>query len=239
MTSDSSTQNDPIGKAIQDYLDTGISQDIIVESDVIDDDVLPSAYLFRTYAEMPDLEKIALKQCKGKILDIGAGSGIHTKYLKEKGFDVTAIDTSPGAVSAMTRTGLNAAQKNFFEFDQGTYDTLLFLMNGTGIAGTLDRFPQMLSKAKELLNPGGVILMDSTDIRYIYEDDDGSIWIDLNGSYFGEVEFNMKYKDQESGWFNWLYLDEETLKKIAEDNGLKVKILGHQDDQYLAELTRK
>lgn len=237
MTSNDPVKNDPLGKAIIDFQKTGIPGNIIVESDTIDDDVLPSDYLFRDYDNMPALEQLALAECKGRVLDVGAGSGAHTKHLISKGFDVMAIDTSFGAVAAMRSQGINTQLIDFFELKDEKFDTLLFLMNGTGIAGELENFSKMLIHCRSLLNDGGKILIDSTDIHYIYEDEDGSVWIDLNGSYYGEVQFNMKYKDQESGWFNWLYLDQDTLNNIAKENGYKTTILFENDDQYLAELT--
>ena len=152
--------NDPMGQAILDFATTKKNQDITVVSDICDDDIIPSAYLFRSFEEMPSLEKIALANCKGKILDVGAGAGIHAKFLKEKGFDVSCIDTSPRAIQHAKSIGLDARQQNFFDLSEGEYDTLLFLMNGIGISRNLANLEQTLIHAKSLLSENGRIICD-------------------------------------------------------------------------------
>lgn len=230
--------NDPIGAAILAYEQTGVSQDIEVTSDICEDDVIPSAYLFRSYAEMPPFEKLALDRCKGKVLDVGAGAGIHAAYLKEKGFDVTSIDTSEGAVNSMQQRGLKAECIAFEAYTKEKFDTLLILMNGLGLAGRIEDLPRFLKHAASLLNEGGKILCDSTDIQYLYEDEEGAIWMDLNASYYGNVQFQMKFDQHDSGWFNWLYIDPERLEFIADENGFACNFIYEENDQYLVELTR-
>lgn len=231
--------NDPIGAALLAYEQTGVSQDIEVTSDICEDDVIPSAYLFRTYSEMPPFEKLALDRCQGKVLDVGAGAGIHAAYLKEIGFDVTSIDTSEGAVKSMQQRGLNAECIAFEDYNKAKYDTLLILMNGLGLAGRIEDLPRFLQHAASLLNEGGKILCDSTDIQYLYEDEEGGLWMDLNASYYGNVQFQMKFDQHDSGWFNWLYIDPKRLESIADENGFSCHFIYEENDQYLVELTRK
>ncbi|OFZ06700.1 MAG: hypothetical protein A3D92_10165 [Bacteroidetes bacterium RIFCSPHIGHO2_02_FULL_44_7] len=232
----SQTLNDPIGQAILDFARTGQNKDILVKSDVCDDDVLSSAYLFRTYDEMSLLEQMAIDLAEGKVLDVGAGAGPHSFELKRRGKDVQAIDISPGAVSVLRDRGLAARQLNFFDLKDERYDTILFLMNGIGIGGTLEIMRQTLLHAKTLLSKNGKILCDSTDIRYLYEDEDGSYWIDLNAEYYGEVNFLLEYENHSSDWFDWLYIDFETLRELAEECGFTSQHLYEENDQYLVEL---
>lgn len=232
----STTLNDPIGQAILDYARTGLNKDILVQSDVCDDDVLSSAHLFRTYEEMSILEQTAVDLAEGKVLDVGAGAGAHSIELKRRGKDVHAIDISPGAVSTLLARGIPARQINFFDLQGERYDTLLFLMNGIGIGGTLESVRKMLLHAKSLLSKNGKIVCDSTDIRYLFEDEDGSYWIDLNAAYYGEVNFLIEYENHSSGWFDWLYIDFDTFSAIAEECGFTVNHIFEEDDQYLAEL---
>lgn len=230
-------RKDPLGKAITDYFLTGEDRDILVESDVCEEDVLSSAYLFRTYEEMPAFEQMALELAQGKILDIGAGAGAHSMVLKARGADVRSIDVSPGAVETMQKRGLDARLISLFDLHDEKYDTLLFLMNGIGIGGHISELPRTLLQAKSLLTPGGKILFDSTDIRYLYEDDEGGYWIDLHADYYGNVEFRMHYKDEICDWFNWSYIDFHTMQDVAAECGLKVHLLHEEDSQYLAEIT--
>lgn len=228
---------DPVGAAILEYAEKKRPADIIVSSDICDDDIIPLEVLFRTYDEMPEIEKLALDRCKGRVLDVGAGSGTHSLELSDRGHDVLSIDISKGAVDYMKRNGLNARQLNFFDLKGEKFDTIIMLMNGIGIAGTLSNLGHTLNHAKSLLNEGGRILCDSSDIKYLYEDEDGSLWIDLNTEYYGNFKFQMSFKKEKGPWFDWLYVDFDNLFKAASNVGLKAKRIHEEDDHFLAEIS--
>lgn len=230
-------KGDPIGSAIQDYAETKKPIDIIVISDICEDDIIPVEVLFRKYDEMPELEKLAIEKSSGKILDVGAGAGVHSLELQDRGLEVFPIEISGAAVSYMKKVGLNARKINFFDLKNEKYDTILMLMNGIGIAGKLSNLENTLNHAKTLLNPGGKIICDSSDIKYLYEDEDGALWVDLNSEYYGNFRFQMKYKQDKGPWFDWLYVDFDTLFKAAKNVGLKAKRLVEDDDHFLAEIT--
>jgi len=230
---------DPIGTALLDYFHTGEGKPIDVKMDIADDDTLAPSYFFRSYDECPELEKMALQQARGKVLDVGAGAGSHALYLQSKGLDVVALDVSPKSVDVMRLRGVKQAKLvDFYDFQQGRFDTLMFLMNGIGLVQTLDGFDALFQHAKKLLLPGGQILLDSSDLIYMFEQEDGSYVIDLNETYHGEVKFDLSYKDVKGDTFNWLYVSEELLQDAAEDNGFNCEIIQqgtHYD--YLARLT--
>ncbi len=230
-------KGDPVGAAILDYIKTRKPDDIIVSSDICEDDVIPVEVLFRNQIEMPDLELMALESCKGKVLDVGAGAGAHSKELIDRGLDVDSIEISDGAVEYMKSIGLNARKINFFDLKNDKYDTILMMMNGIGIAGKLSNLENTLLHAKSLLQPGGKILCDSSDIKYLYEDEDGALWVDLNSEYYGNFRFQMKFKKEKGPWFDWLYVDFDNLFNAAKNVGLKAKKIVDQDDHYLAEIT--
>lgn len=229
--------NDPIGQAIQDFASNDYEENIIVSSDICDDDVIPVDMLFRSYEQMPKIEQVALSLCNGKVLDVGAGTGVHAKYLQDQGFAVEAIDISPGAVKYMQDQGITARCSNFYNESAGKYDTLLFLMNGIGIAGTLSNLDATLIHAKKLVTDHGKIICDSTDIKYLYEDENGGMWVDLNNEYYGNFHFQMHYKNHHTDGFDWLYVDFDKLKEAAERTGWKAEKRFADDDHYLAELT--
>lgn len=229
--------NDPMGQAIQDFAQNGSASDIIVSSDICDDDIIPVYYLFRTYDEMPDMEQFALSRCQGKVLDVGAGAGMHARHLLSKGYDVHAIDISPKSVAFIRSQNIPVECINFFDLNQGNFDTILMLMNGIGIAGSLENLDAALLQAKKLVSKNGRIICDSSDIKYLYQDEDGGLWMDLNSSYYGNFRFQMKYEGHQSDWFDWLYVDFEKLKESAERTGWKAEKIFTNEDQYLAELT--
>lgn len=228
---------DPIGAAILEFAKTKKPDDIIVMSDICEDDIIPIEVLFRKFDEMPELEQIAIDSAKGRVLDVGAGTGVHALELQDRGHDVLAIEISAGAVSYMNQIGLKAKKIDFFELKNEKFDTILMLMNGIGIAGTLSNLPKTLEHAKSLLNPGGKILCDSSDIKYLYEDEEGALWVDLNSEYYGNFRFQMKYKKEIGPWFDWLYVDFDNLFNAAKKVGLKAKRIYSNEDHFLAELT--
>lgn len=230
-------QGDPIGMAILEYIQSPSDEEIIVSSDLCDDDAIPVKLLFRSLEEMPDIEQKALALCKGDVLEVGAGAGVHALELIKKGHNITAIDISNGAVQYLKKLGINSEQINFFDFKSKKFDTILLLMNGIGISKNLETLPLFLEHAKTLLNPNGQIICDSTDVSYIYEDEEDSIWVNLNASYQGDFKFKMKYKDDETEWFEWLYVDFDNLEKAAEKTGFRAKKAIEEEDRYLAVLT--
>jgi hypothetical protein len=234
------TENkDAIGQAILDYSKKKNQLEIMVASDICDDDTIPVSYLFRSYGEMPAIEKLALARCEGKILDIGAAAGIHSSYLKSKGCDVSSIDISEGSVQYMQSIGLNAEVQDFKTIKDEKFDTLLLLMNGIGIAGSLDSLEAFLIHAKSVLSPNGKIICDSTDVQYLYEDDEGGMWVDLNTLYYGNFKFQMRYKEYTTDWFDWLYADFNSFENAAHNAGLTIELIHEEENQFLVELKHK
>ncbi|PCI68393.1 MAG: SAM-dependent methyltransferase [Piscirickettsiaceae bacterium] len=234
-----SDDKDPIGSALIEYLNTADDTPINVKLDVAEDDVLSPSYFFRSFDDCPELEQVALHEAKGKVLDVGAGAGSHSLYLQKQGLEVTAIDVSPNSVDVMQQRGIkNVELIDFYDYQGDSFDTMLLLMNGIGLVQTLDGFDQFFTHARTLLSPNGQILLDSSDLIYMFEEEDGSYLIDMNDKYHGEVEFNLSYKDIKGEPFNWLYVAEELLQDAAEANDFNCEIIKqgpHYD--YLAKLT--
>lgn len=232
-------KNDPIGVALQDFVNGNTEAEIIVESNITEDDVIPVSYLFRDFDSMPLMEQEALNLCKGSILDVGAGAGNHSLVLQERHASVIAIDISDGAIAVMKSRGVKQIlQENVFDLKGQRFDTILMLMNGIGIVGDLNGLYKFLKHAKNLLNPGGQILLESSDILYMYEDEDGSVLLDLNAGYYGEITYNMKYKEQESGSFKWLFIDPGLLEQYADEQGFTFELLVEGEfGNYLARLS--
>ncbi|MDC1819844.1 class I SAM-dependent methyltransferase [Bacteroides uniformis] len=237
-----SADKDPMGAAIADYFKWHKADRLRVFSSQFDEDEIPVEELFRTEKQMPLLERTALQMATGRILDVGAGSGCHSLALQEAGKEVHAIDISPLSVEVMKQRGVRSvSQTNLFnEHFADEYDTILMLMNGSGIIGKLENLPDFFRKMKLLLRPGGCVLMDSSNLSYLFEEEDGSIVIDLAGDYYGEVDFQMQYKNVKGDSFDWLYIDFQTLSLYAAENGFTAELVKegtHYD--YLAKLSRQ
>lgn len=229
-----------MGKAIWDYYHQENPKDLQTETSISELDELPVAYLFRDFEEMNEIEQKALELSRGKVLDIGAGAGSHSLYLQnDKNLEVTALDISPKSVEICKLRGIKkAVAENMLYFSDETFDTILLLMNGTGIFQSLQVIDIYLKKLYSLLNEGGQILIDSTDILYMFDrDEDGGVYIPAEG-YYGELDYIVHYKGESEDPIKWLYLDFNTLKNAAENNGFKIKKLLKDEDAYLARLTK-
>lgn len=232
---------DLFGKAMFDFQTNNSPEDIITETSISEEDEMSVEYLFRSYNEMPKLEQKALQLANGKTLDVGCGAGSHSLSLQnDRNLDVTSIDISEKAIETCKLRGVkNAKVKNVLDFEGEKFDTIILLMNGVGIFGKLENCNKYLSKLKSLLNPGGQILLDSSDIIYMFdEDEDGGKWIPSNNDYYGELTFTISYKGEKEDTFDWLYLDYNTLQNAAIANGLKCElILEGEHYDYLAKLS--
>jgi len=229
---------DLFGKAILDYQTNNSPEELVTETNISEADEMSVAYLFRGFNDMPKLEKKALELANGKILDVGCGAGSHALYLEEKGFDITAIDISANAIEACRLRGLkNAKVQNVLDLENQKFDTILLLMNGTGIFGTLAATSNYLQKLKSVLNPNGQILIDSSDIIYMFDqDEEGSYLVPADG-YYGELTFTLSYKNKIEDTFPWLYMDYNTLQNAAHANDLQCELIleGNHFD-YLARI---
>lgn len=232
---------DLFGKAILDFQTNNSPEDLITETTISEEDEMSVTYLFRSYDEMPLMEQKALQLAKGKILDVGCGAGSHSLSLQnERNLDVTSIDISPNAIQACTLRGLKKAKvQDVMALENEKYDTILLLMNGAGMCGKLKNIPNFLLKLKSLLNPGGQILLDSSDIIYMFDDDeDGGKWIPSQNEYYGEIVFNISYKSEKEKPFDWMFIDYNTLQNAALDNGFQCElILEGEHFDYLAKLS--
>lgn len=229
---------DLMGQAIWDFFYDENPEDLQTETSISELDELPIAYLFREFSEMNAIEQKALTLAKGKVLDVGSGAGSHSLYLQnERNLDVLALDISPKSIEVCKARGVkNTWVGDILKFESQKFDTILLLMNGTGIFQSLNVIDFYLKKLAELLEKGGQVLLDGTDILYMFDqDEDGGFYIPAEG-YYGELDYIVHYKGESEEPIKWLYLDFETLKNAAEHNGFKIEKILQEEDSYLARL---
>ena len=232
---------DLFGKAILDYQTQNTPEPLITSTSISDEDEMDVAYLFRSYDMMPKIEQKALQLAYGKVLDIGCGAGSHALSLQnDRNLTVKAIDISENAIKACELRGLeNTEVTSILDLQTDEkFDTILLLMNGTGIFETLEKSSLYFQKLKSLLAEKGQILIDSSDLIYMFDDDeDGGKWIPSNG-YYGELTFTVRYKGETELSFPWLYMDYNTLQNAAFANGLQCALISEGEHfDYLAKLT--
>ncbi len=217
-------KTDLFGRALYDYWYNQEPEDLITWTHLTEPEILPTAYLFRDFDKMPYVEQLALKKASGNILDIGAGSGIHSLWLQQQGRQVTALEYSKLSCQLMADRGIyQIVQSDFFDYNPNIrFDTLLFLMNGVGIVKKAKYLDRLFLQLKKLLTPTGQAFLHSSDLKYLYESD--ASFKMPSKTYYGDVDFYIGYKNQ-TEQFNWTYIDANTLRVVAKQQGFKTRLL--------------
>lgn len=223
----------PYSQAVLDYYNYQPRVRLLIDTSYGMQEEMPLEVLFRNEEDCSPLETYAMNLCRGRVLDIGAGVGASSLILQKRGLDVTALEVEATLADIMVKRGVKKVVcSSIFNYNEKGFDTILMMMNGLGLVGTIKGLNTFLEHAKQLVSPSGQILLDSSDISYFYE---GKTRPDTN--YFGEIGYRFQYKDRKGEWFSWLYIDPEKLQEIARDHGWYAQILYvDETDQYLARL---
>lgn len=221
----------PFGQALTDYYEHDEAPDLVLHNSYGDPEEMPVEVFFRELEDFTELELSALGLCEGKVLDVGAGTGVHSAVLQAEALEVYALELDPAACEIMRAYGIEQViQDDIYSYHEQKFDTLLLLMNGIGLAKDMKGLSELLDQLKKLLNPGGKIIFDSSDIAYLYDELPKS-------PYYGEVEFCYEYKGKKGTPFKWLYIDQDSMRDQAKRSGLDFEVVYEDEyDQYLAVL---
>lgn len=225
---------DLFGKALFDYHRGCFESPLLLHNQYGAPEEIPVEGYFRDEADYSELEVFALESVKGRVLDIGAATGRHALFLQRRNMEVTALDLSPLCGELMRERGVKkVVVGDVMHFGGDPADTLMMLMNGIGLAGNLRHLSKFLRRLKSIVKPRGQILLDSSDISYLYQD------VKLPESkYYGELTFHYEYKGETDTPFMWLYIDQKRLIKISKQCGWYCQIIFEDEtDAYLARLT--
>lgn len=221
----------PLGVALLDYHHGDAAAEIVVMSDLWEDEPTPVAAYYRPDEQaVPALERKALELCRGRVLDLGAGAGRHALELQRAGHEVVAVDPLPEAVEIMRDRGVGDARLGDLSAVAGErFDTVLMLMHGVGVVGDLHGLGRLLEELPTLLNPGGRLVCDSADLAAVLGDESPEVLEDLLSpdTYLGEVEFGLRYKSHEGPRYPWIFVDPQTLGIIAGAAGFDATIVAH------------
>ncbi len=232
----------PFGAAIADYErgDKNAAVDIVREDGVVEP--LAIAAFFRDATAIP-MDKVALDNCRGRVLDVGAGVGIHSLYLQNKDFEVVAMDVSPEACDVMRQRGVKEVYcASFSDFKAEPFDTLLILGRSICMVETLKGLDDFLKKARPLTKLGGQIILNSTDITKTTNPQHLAYhaFVRRAGRYIGEVRLHMEYKGIKAPVTGLLHVDSVTLAEHAKKANWSCEISVQEDNgNYLARLTKK
>ncbi len=224
---------DLFGQALWDFYHQKFEDPLLLYNDYDAPEEVPPDRFFDGMELFDELEDFALEHTQGRILDIGAATGRHALHLQGLGADVTAMDFSALCCEIMKERGVGKIiQEDVFSYSKQKYDTLLMLMNGIGLAGDLQGLHKLLLHLKKIIAPGGQILLDSTDVAYLYENTE----IPMD-KYYGEISYKYRYKGVMGDEFRWLYVDQQTLTDVAIATGWICQIIFEDEtDAYLARL---
>jgi len=207
----------PFGLALLDYYRGNLDATLTIYRDDGWEDEQPIRTFFRHPQDF-ELEKIALDLCRGHVLDVGAGAGIHSLFLQDRGLAVTAIDVSPEAVQIMRERGVaDVHQGDILLFENGQFDTILMMGHGIGVVENIDGLNQFLNRVIRVLDRKGQVLLTSLDVQAT-DDPKHLAYQEQNleaGRYFGEIRMRFKYGDHEGPPCGWLHIDPETLSDFA------------------------
>ena len=234
---------DPYGTALQAWFEGNTNAELLVRRDDGLEERLPISHFFRRPSSFTLIEQAAIKCCFGRVLDAGAGTGLHAVFLQQQGLRVTAIDVSPQAVQIMTKSGVEDARcVDIFDFDGGAFDTLLMMGHGIGIVETIAGLDRFLKHALRLVSAQGQILLDSVDIRAT-QNPQHLAYQQANrdaGRYFGEIRMQFEFGKCTGPYCGWLHIDCGTLKERAAIAGWSCEaVLQQGDGSYLARLRKQ
>ena len=230
----------PHGKALLAFFEGDQTAELIVRRDDGLESILPVSHFFRPFSKFSRLELTALDRCSGTVLDVGAGSGLHSLVLQERGLSVSAIDIDRNAVNIMKYRGvLDAHCVDIFEYQGAPVETILLMGHGIGMVETLAGLDRFLPFVRSLVTPGGQILLDSLDVRSTSDPRHLAYQANnrLAGRYLGETRLQFEYRGLEGPWCGWLHVDAETLSEYADGAGWNCTLLEQlESGDYLARL---
>jgi hypothetical protein len=214
-------KKDPFGSAVLGIWKGNEDEKLLLHTSYGPVEEMPLEIFFRELDEMTELEVIAIESCRGSVLDLGAGAGCFSVLLQQMEFEIHALDNSLGCANVLHQRGVkNIHQIDLYSYNAPKVNTVLVMMNGLGLAGKLDNVVSFFDHLKSLLAPGGRIIIDSSDISYMYKRGTKP-----KDRYFGEVQFQFEYAGELGEWFDWVYVDYKTLCKVLAPHGWDIELL--------------
>jgi SAM-dependent methyltransferase len=228
------------------YKSRTATTEIIERDDNYIDTGSEAGLYFLEYEQWSPLEHQAIALVKGRVLDIGCGAGRHSIYLQQKGFDVTGIDNSPGAIEVCKLRGLKNALvrpiANVNEFGPNSFDTILMLGNNFGLFGDAKSAKLILEKLSRITSSDAQLIAGT---RNPYKTDslEHLEYHELNrqrGRMPGQIRMRVRYGKAVGEWFDYLFVSPEEMQEIVTDTAWQIKeFIGAGEPNYIAVMGKK
>jgi predicted TPR repeat methyltransferase len=225
---------DIFGRALNDYYKGRFRPPLILHNRYGDPEEIPVEGYFYDENSFSEMEDFALSLCRGRTLDVGAAAGRHTLTLQSRGLDVTGLEISRRCCNLMKERGLKkVVHADIIQWRSENFDTIILMMNGIGLAGSVEGLRRLLAHLKGLLAIGGQVIFDSSDVSYVYEHMQMP-----TDRYYGEIDYRYEYRKQMDEWFSWLYIDKDKMSEISLESGWRLQVIYEDSDgTYLGRLT--
>jgi len=241
------TSKDAYGKQLlTEYLEQRPTVEIIERDDNLILTASHEGMYFTGFEDWSELEKQAITKARGRVLDVGCGAGRHSLYLQEKGFDVTGIDNSPGAIRVCKLRGLKKALvrpvDEIDKFRAGSFDTIIMLGNNFGLFGSRRGARSILKKMARITTPDARIIAATLD-PYKTDSSDHLDYHRRNrrrGRMGGQIRFRVRFGRIVGDWFDYLFVSQAEMTEILEDTDWRIKeLLDSEKANYAAVIEKR
>jgi SAM-dependent methyltransferase len=237
---------DAYGQQLLAQFNSGTPKAEFIERDdnFIDTGSEAGLYFFE-YEQWSPVEQKAIKQVKGRVLDIGCGAGRHSLYLQRKGFEVSAIDNSPGAIEVCKLRGVkNAMVKSIVEiddFEPNSFDTILMMGNNFGLFGDAENAESLLKELYRITSSDAQIIAGTRN-PYKTNSPEHLEYHELNrqrGRMPGQIRMRVRYGKTVGEWFDYLFVSPEEMKEMVADANWQLKeLMESESANYFAVISK-
>jgi len=141
---------------------------------------------------------------RGRVVDLGCGTGRHVVRLARRGLEVTGVDLSQHMLAEtavkLRREGLRAELVRAdicsrLPFASGAFDAAICMFSTLGLVRTRRLRRKALSEWRRILVPGGLLVLHVHNAWHSLFDSEGRAWLarSLLGSFLPGREFGDKW----------------------------------------------
>jgi SAM-dependent methyltransferase len=201
-----------------------------------------TAGYFADVRRWPARQRQAIRFARGsRALDVGCGAGRVALHLQARGFEVTAIDSSPLAIRTSRMRGVRDARvlpfQNISRLSRERFDTVLMFGNNFGLFGSYTRAKMLLRTLRTITGDDAVLVAESLDphathdrahLRYQRSNR-------RRGRMSGQIRIRVRFRDCVGPWFDYLLVSPDEMKHVLDGTGWKARrIIRDESAAYVA-----